>query len=144
MTKKPKPKGASTSKPKPASTPSRKPAPRRAGAARLGDNTIEGRAQPFLKRIERLLDDLESERGTYMSRCKPLHEDIREVYAEAKDHGVAVKALKGLVKWRELEKKQAGIATDFEDIDEKATFDQLVEALGPLRLRRRGGCWLPQ
>jgi len=130
MTKKP------SSKPKPSSSKSkpssRKPAPRRASAAKMGDNTLEGRAQPFMRRIEKLMDDLDSERGSYMAKCRPIHEDIREVYAEAKDHGVPVKALKGLIKWRELEKKQAGIATDFADIDEKASYDQLVGALGPL------------
>jgi uncharacterized protein (UPF0335 family) len=126
---KPKPKPKPSSKKPSSSKP--KPTPRRP-AARMGDNTLEGRAQPFMKRIESLIGDLDSERGAYMAKCRPIHEDIREVYAEAKDHGVPVKALKGLVKWRELEKKQAGIATDFADIDEKASYDQLVEALGPL------------
>jgi uncharacterized protein (UPF0335 family) len=100
--------------------------------ARFGDNTLEGRAQPYVKRIEKLLDDLDSERGRYMANCRPIHEDVREIYGEAKENGIPVKALKGLIKWRELEKKQAGIGADFADIDEKAQYDQLVEALGPL------------
>jgi uncharacterized protein (UPF0335 family) len=121
-------KKQTTSKAKPA--PSRKPA----RAARIGDNTLEGRTKPYLKRIEKLLDDLDSERGSYMAKCRPIHEDIREIYGEAKDNGVPIKALKGLVKWRELAKKQAGIGADFEDMDEKASYDQLVEGLGPLGL----------
>jgi uncharacterized protein (UPF0335 family) len=116
-------KKKTTTKGKPSAAPKR---------ARVGDNTLEGRALPYVKRIERLLDDLDSERGRYMANCRPIHEDVREVYGEAKEHGIPVKALKGLIKWRELEKKQAGIGADFADLDEKASYDQLVEALGPL------------
>lgn len=115
-------------KPKPKSNPKAKP-PR---PARIGDNTLEGRAQPFVKRIENKLSDLESKRGAYMAACKPIHEDIREIYAEAKDKGIPVKALKGLIEYRRLEKKQVAIATDFADLDEKAAYDTLVETLGPL------------
>lgn len=104
----------------------------KANQPRFGDNTIEGRAAPFVTRIENLLRDLASERGSYMAKCVPIHEDIREVYGEAKENGVAVKALKGLIKWRALERKQASIGDDFADIDEKTVYDQLVEALGPL------------
>jgi len=133
MAAKPKTKPSKPSKPKSSPKPSaRKPVPRRAGAARIGDNTLEGRAQPYMKRIESLMGDLDSERGAYMAKCKPIHEDIREVYAEAKDNGVPVKALKGLVKWREFEKKQAKIGQDFADLDEKASYDQLIDTLGPL------------
>lgn len=105
---------------------------KQADAPSFGDNTLEGRAAPFVTRIENLLRDLASERGTYMAACVPIHEDIREVYGEAKEQGIAVKALKGLIKWRSLEKKQAAIADDFADVDEKAVYDQLVEGLGPL------------
>lgn len=95
----------------------------------LPANSIEGRAAPFLKRIESLFDDLESERGKYMSAAKGLREDIKSVYDEAKDKGVPVKALKGLVRYRELEKKQKAIG-DGLDIDEASSFETLVEALG--------------
>jgi uncharacterized protein (UPF0335 family) len=106
--------------------------PSKAKPPQIGDNNLEGRAAPFVTRIENLLRDLASERGSYMAKCVPIHEDIREVYGEAKENGIAVKALKGLIKWRSLEKKQAAIGDDFADVDEKAVFDHLVEALGPL------------
>jgi uncharacterized protein (UPF0335 family) len=110
------------------SKPRARPGPR---AARPGDNTLEGRATPYLKRIENKLDDLDSKRGAYMAACKVVREDIKEIYGEAKDHGVPVKALKGLVEYRTLERKQAKIG-DGLDIDEGAAYEQLVDALGPL------------
>ena len=94
-------------------------------------NTIESRAKPYLKRIEQLFADLDSEKGSYMAAAKALREDIRSVFSEAKEAGIQVKALRGLVKWRQLEKKQNAIA-DGLDIDESAAYSQLVEALGPL------------
>jgi uncharacterized protein (UPF0335 family) len=123
MTKRPSNKASrssSSSKPKP-----------RPRVVRPGDNTLEGKAKPFLKRIESKLDELESLRGSYMADCKVVREDVREIIGEAKDAGIAVKALKGLVEYRKLERKQDKIAADF-DIDESAAYDQLVEALGPL------------
>lgn len=93
-------------------------------------NSIEGRALPYLQRIEALNADLETERGTYMQRARSLRDDIKEVISEAKEKdSVPVKALKGLVRYRELEKKQKAIG-DGLDIDEASTFEQLLEALG--------------
>jgi len=97
----------------------------------LAKNSLEGKAEAYLARIETLLADIDSERGTYMVRCKELREDISEIYVEAKDNGVPVKALKGIVKHRQLQKKQEAIAAGF-DIDEAAAYEQIREALGPL------------
>jgi uncharacterized protein (UPF0335 family) len=94
-------------------------------------NSIEGIAEPFLKRIETLNTDLGSLRGSYMSDCKAIRGDIKEVIAEAKDKGVPSKALKQLVRYRELERKQRDLAANL-DIDETATFETLVAALGDL------------
>jgi len=92
---------------------------------------IDQTAQPFLTRIENLHADLDSKRGTYMAECRVVREDIKEVYGEAKSAGVAVKALKGLVRWRKLERDQAKIG-DGLDIDESSVYARLVETLGPL------------
>lgn len=94
-------------------------------------NSLEGKAKPYMERIEHLFADLESEKGSYMARCKEIREDIREIYTEAKNNDVPPKALRGLVKFRELERRQADIA-DGMDIDESAAYSHLVEALGPL------------
>lgn len=122
---KPKPRSDGSSKPKSSTRPT---------VARPGANTLEGKAQPYLKRVENLLTDLDSKRGAYMAECKVVREDIKEIYGEAKDHGISVKALKALVEYRVLEKKQAKLAEDF-DIEEQAVYSQLVSALGPARLR---------
>jgi hypothetical protein len=115
--------GTRSSKAKPSARPR---------VARPGDNTLEGKAQPFLKRIETKLDDLDSKRGAYMAACKVVREDIKEIYGESKDHGIPVKALKALVEYRVLEKRQAKLAASFDDIDESAAYSQLVSTLGPL------------
>lgn len=97
----------------------------------LAKNSLEGKAEAFLKRIETLMTDLESKRRTYMAECKVVREDIKEVYVEAKDKGVPTKALRGLVKHRQLEKRQRAIAEGL-DMDEAAAYAQLVDALGDL------------
>ena len=95
-------------------------------------NSISEKAEPFLIRIENLHGDLESLRSRYMKDCKAVREDIKAVYVEGKDDGIPVKSLKGLVKWRELERKQEAIAAGLDDIDEAAIYSHLVESLGPL------------
>lgn len=97
----------------------------------LAANSVEGRSAPYLERIENLLTELDSMRGKYMSECKAVREDIKEIYTEARDNGVPSKALKGLVKYRQLERKQKAIA-DGLDGDEQAAYENLVEALGEL------------
>lgn len=97
----------------------------------LAANSVEGKAEPFLKRIENLHKDLDSERGSYMSKCKSIREDIKSVLDDAVDKGVPRKALKGLVKYRELERKQKAIG-DGLDTDEQSNFESLVAALGQL------------
>src|SRR4029079_14076745 len=97
----------------------------------LAKNSLEGKAEAYLARIETLLADIDSERGLYMAHCKEFREDISEIYVEAKDNGVPVKALKGIVKYRQLKKKQDAIAATF-DIDEAAAYETIREALGPL------------
>lgn len=97
----------------------------------LAKNSMEGKAQDFLKRIEALIAEGESDKGSYMAECKERREDIKSVYTEAKDAGIAVKALKGVVKKCSLDKRSAAISDGF-DIDEQAAYATLVEALGDL------------
>lgn len=97
----------------------------------LAKNSMEGKAEAFLKRIETLNADADSAKASYMAECKERREDIKQVYTEAKDAGVPSKALKGLVKRRQLLRKADAIA-DGLDIDEQSAYSQLVEALGEL------------
>lgn len=99
--------------------------------ARLAANSIEGRSKPFVERIENLMAEGETAKGTYMAECKERRGDIKEIYTEAKDKGIPIKALKGLIKYRDLERKQNKIG-DGLDIDEQSAYQNLVEALGPL------------
>jgi uncharacterized protein (UPF0335 family) len=92
---------------------------------------MEGKAEAFLKRIETLNAENDSAKATYMAECKERREDIKQVYTEAKDAGVPTKALKGLVKRRQLMRKADAIP-DGLDIDEQSAYSQLVEALGEL------------
>jgi len=92
---------------------------------------VDKTTRPFMERIETLHADLESERGKYMAACKTIREDVKVVFQEAKDAGVNVKALRGLIKWRALEKRQEMIEGGLDD-DEAAVYTRLVEMLGPL------------
>lgn len=97
----------------------------------LAKNSMEGKAEGFLKRIETLMREMESHKGTYMAECKERRSDIKEIYTEAKDAGVPVKALRGVVKARALERKLDAIP-DGLDMDEAAAYETLCEALGDL------------
>ena len=63
--------------------------------------------------------------------CKDKQADIKDIYSEVKSHGLPVRAVRGVVKYRDLERKQAAIA-DKLDIDEASTYQALVDALGDL------------
>jgi uncharacterized protein (UPF0335 family) len=89
------------------------------------------KAEPFLARIEQLLADIETEKSGYMNAAKAIRSDVKEVFAEAEEAGVNKKALKGLVKYRDLERKQAKIDADFEG-DDSLIYDALVDQLGEL------------
>ncbi len=96
---------------------------------------LDKTAAPFLKRIEAVNEEIATIMSRAMLKVKDHREAIREIVAEAENKGVPKKALRGLVKWRKLERKQADIAESVEgDVDEAAAFDLLVEQLGPLGL----------
>ena len=97
----------------------------------LAKNSVEGKAESYLSRIENLLAEIDTAKEKCADECKERQEDIKSIYTEAKDAGVPLKSLKGLVKYRKLERKQLAIA-DGLDIDEQAAYSNLVEALGPL------------
>jgi uncharacterized protein (UPF0335 family) len=90
-------------------------------------NDLATKAEPFVRQIEEIDDDLESEKGEYMSRCRVLRDKRKDVFGDAKDAGIAVKPLKAVVKRRKLENKIAGLPSDF-DIDESAQYSALASA----------------
>jgi uncharacterized protein (UPF0335 family) len=81
--------------------------------------------------IEDLLSKKQRLHMGYMSECRSINEDIVAVYDAAKGSGIHKKALRKVVKTRELERKVASIREDLEAEDQE-TFDQIRHALGDL------------
>lgn len=96
-------------------------------AAASGGNDLAAKAEIYIRQIEEIDDDLESEKGDYMSRCRVLRDKRKDVFGAAKDNGIAVKPLKAVVKRRKLENKIAGLPSDF-DIDKSAQYEALAAA----------------
>lgn len=99
--------------------------------AKPAANTIDGKAKPFIDRIENIDKELESLRGKYMAECRNLQEDRKEIFIEVKDAGLPVKAVKVFLKHRKLERKLEGLGAGL-DVDEAAAYEQLCDALGEL------------
>lgn len=97
-----------------------------------GRNTIDGKARPFIDRVESVIADMESDKGAYMAKCRAHRGRIKDILAEAKEAGLPVRSMRGIVKYRGLERKQAKIAAGFDDVDESAVYQQLVDTLGEL------------
>jgi uncharacterized protein (UPF0335 family) len=80
--------------------------------------------------IEGYMDDLKSEKALYMSRCKPLHEAIKDVIEDAvKTKGFDKKALKVGVKQREYLKKMEKLENELDEVTQTA-LDRLQLHLG--------------
>lgn len=92
-------------------------------------NSLEGRTEPFLKRIENLIAAGESAKGTYLAECKERKDDLKELYKEVKEAGISVRALKRIVKQREYQKKIAALDEGL-DIDDASQFEELSAAFG--------------
>lgn len=83
-------------------------------------------------RIESLKFDIASIMGQAMMRCREVHQDIKHVYQEAKDeHGIPKKALRSVIKARELERKAAAVRDDLEP-EVQDEHDMIRHALGDL------------
>ena len=99
--------------------------------AKPAANSIEGRALPYVERVERVKDEIADLIQACKEACKDKQADIKDIYSEVKSHGLPVRAVRGVVKYRDLERKQAAIA-DKLDLDEASTYQALVDALGDL------------
>ena len=64
--------------------------------------TLMSACKTALKAVERKNDKLATLQGEYMAACKAEREDIKDIYATAKDRGVQTRALKMLVKHRAI------------------------------------------
>lgn len=71
--------------------------------------------QNLLGKIDGFDSDLESERGTYMQKCRSIRERMSAVYDEAKAQGVPQKELRVLVKIRKHEKSSTKLYHELEN-----------------------------
>jgi uncharacterized protein (UPF0335 family) len=85
---------------------------------------------------ERLLRDIDaadaqlaSLKGEYMEECKAPREDIANVFQQAKDKGLPVRAFRALVKNRRLDRQMHANVNRLED-DDQANYDALLVGLG--------------
>jgi len=108
----------------------------------------ETKARNYFGRVETLLDELATERGEFMKRCKVLRDHIDEIVTEARDDlGVPKKAFRAVVREHELKRKLDAVRDDLDDSEIQDAFDLLKIALGdfgelPLgaaALQRAGG-----
>lgn len=82
----------------------------------------------FVKRIESLDADRETEKAESRNRCKVFADDIKAVYDEAREVGITTKSLKAKVKINKLEKQVEKIRTGLED-DQYTMLEIIEEAL---------------
>jgi uncharacterized protein (UPF0335 family) len=82
--------------------------------------------------IESLKADIATVMAEALNECRSIHQQIKHVYQDAKgEHGIPKKALKSVIKARELERKAQAVREDLED-DVQDEHDMLRHALGDL------------
>lgn len=74
----------------------------------------------LLGKIDGFDADLMSERGSYMSKCRNIRENIKAVYDDAKAQGVPSKELRTLVKIRKHERKSVELFNELEADQQQA------------------------
>jgi uncharacterized protein (UPF0335 family) len=79
----------------------------------------------ILGKIDNFYAELASERGSYMSTCRGIRENIRAVFEDAKAQGVPTKELRTLVKIRESEAKARKLYDDLES-DQQETLKMIA------------------
>lgn len=92
---------------------------------------MEGRAGDIVERIGNLKGAIEDEREKFKEACAPMLADIKDLYVEAKAAGISVKALRKVVRRRDMERKMEQIPEGLE-LSERAVYASIVESLGPL------------
>lgn len=86
--------------------------------------------EEVVRKIEDYMADLRSEKALYMSRCRPLHEAIKDTIQEAVDSkGFDRKALKVGVKQRDYLRKMQALENELDEVTQTA-LDRLQSQLG--------------
>jgi hypothetical protein len=100
----------------------------------MNDPTSNGpnqeETEAVVAQIEGYMADLQSEKALYMSRCKPLHEAIKDTIEDAvKTKGFDKKALRIGVKQREYLRKMEKLENELDQVTQNA-LDRLQAHLG--------------
>jgi hypothetical protein len=90
----------------------------------------DGHIREAFDEIIGYVEELDSERGVYMRRCKAIREQIANTYDLAKDRGIRKKVLQVKVREFLLTRKLNGLIDSLED-DDRSEFERMSEALGP-------------
>jgi uncharacterized protein (UPF0335 family) len=85
----------------------------------------------FVGRVENVEKELESLKGRYMSECKALREDIKDIFKEAQVEGVPTRPLKNYIKERQLLRKAEACRENLE-ADDQDSYDLIKQAMGDL------------
>jgi uncharacterized protein (UPF0335 family) len=103
---------------------------------RATNEITQEQSEPFIRRIESYLRDLESERGAYMNRCRGIKDEMKTVYEDASGAGVPRASLKAAIDTAQLQRKINKVAAQLEADAHKAFEDlmRVVEGLDDLPL----------
>jgi uncharacterized protein (UPF0335 family) len=101
------------------------------GSAQTSNGFDTEKTKSFVNRVEEIEREIDSERGSFMAKCKALRDDINDVLEEAKEAGLPRKALRKVLQSRKLERKVEAIREDLESEDQDS-FDLIRLALGDL------------
>lgn len=94
--------------------------------------------QGYIDRVENLKEEIASIMGTAMNEAKSLHEDIAEVFKEAKSNGIPLKALKAQLKLRKLDRDKEKVVAGLDEEDAES-LEKIQHALGLLADTPLGG-----
>jgi hypothetical protein len=78
-----------------------------------------------VRRIESYLRDLESERGSYMNRCRGIREELKTVYEDAKNDGIPREELKCAINTAQLQRKINRMAAELE-ADARQNYEDII------------------
>jgi hypothetical protein len=84
--------------------------------------------EPFMRKIESFLRDLESERGSYMRRCQGLRSAIEETLDDAKTAGLPKAVMKAAIKTLELQRRINKLRAKLEE-DAALEHDMIIAAV---------------
>lgn len=82
-----------------------------------------------IREVERIDDEIESEKGAYMARVKAIKERRKAIIEDYRDRGLSAREIKAALKIRAQEAKIEDIRADFEEQEDLDQFDLFLDAL---------------